>query len=86
LGQQVWVGDDSALRTKLINQFHSTAIGGHSRVHATYMRTKKLFQWRGLKIDVENFVKQCDVCQHAKHERTHLIGLLQPLPIPDGAW
>jgi hypothetical protein len=37
-------------------------------------------------MDVENFVKQCDVCQHVKHERTHPAGLLQPLPIPDGAW
>jgi hypothetical protein len=43
LGQQIWVGDNSALRTKLITQFHSTAIGGHSGVHATYMRIKKLF-------------------------------------------
>jgi len=35
---------------------------------------------------VENFVKQCVVCQQAKHEHTHPAGLLQPLPIPEGAW
>jgi hypothetical protein len=50
------------------------------------MRIKKLFQWCVLKVDVENFVKQCDICQYAKHERTHPASLLQPLPIPDGAW
>jgi hypothetical protein len=86
LGSQIWVGDNSALRTRLINAFHSTVLGGHSRVQATYYRIKKLFQWKGLKVDVENFVKQCSVCQHAKHERTHPAGLLQPLPVPDGAW
>jgi hypothetical protein len=81
LGQQIWVGDNSAIKTKSINQFHSNALGGHSGVEATYMRIKKLFQWRGLKLDVDNFVKQCQVCQHVKHERTHPAGLLQPLPM-----
>jgi hypothetical protein len=31
-------------------------------------------------------VKQCQVCQQAKHENTHPAGLLQPLPVPRGAW
>lgn len=35
---------------------------------------------------MENFVKQCVVCQQAKHENCKLPGLLCPLPIPDGAW
>ena len=35
---------------------------------------------------MENFVKQCMVCQQAKHDHTHPAGLLQPLPIPEGAW
>jgi hypothetical protein len=53
---------------------------------ATYYRLKKLFQWKGLKTDVENFIKQCQVCQQAKHEHNHPAGLLQPIPIPKGAW
>jgi hypothetical protein len=61
-------------------------VGGHSGIQATYQRVKRLFAWSGLKTDVENFVKQCGVCQHAKHELTHPAGLLQPLPIPKGAW
>jgi hypothetical protein len=27
-GEQIWIGDNSALRTKLISTFHSTALGG----------------------------------------------------------
>lgn len=39
-----------------------------------------------MKMDVDNFVKQCQICQQAKHENTDSVGLLQPLPIPQGAW
>lgn len=39
-----------------------------------------------MKLAVSEFVKQCDVCQHAKHSNQHPLGLLQPLPVPAGAW
>ena len=83
---KIWIGNNSATQTKLINAFHSSAIGGHSGVAATYQRLKRLFSWKGLKQDVDNFVKQCQVCQQAKHPHTHPAGLLQPLPIPTGVW
>jgi hypothetical protein len=35
-GSLIWVGDDSALKTRLIEAFHSTVVGGYSGVHATY--------------------------------------------------
>jgi hypothetical protein len=35
-----------------------------------------------MKQDVDAFVKQCSVCQQAKHELCKYPGLLQPLPIP----
>jgi hypothetical protein len=82
----IWIGDNSALRTKLITALHDSAVGGHSGVHATYHRVKKMFWWKGLKNDVTLFVAQCQVCQQAKSERVHPPGLLQPLPIPTGAW
>jgi hypothetical protein len=83
---KVWIAANSALQTKLISAMHSSAIGGHSGTKATYQRIKKLFYWKGIKSDVENYIKQCQICQQAKHEHTHPAGLLQPLPIPQGAW
>lgn len=83
---RVWIAANSALQTKLIAAFHSSAIGGHSGGKATYYRLKQLFSWKGLQRDVEYFVKHCAVCQQSKHELTHPAGLLQPLPIPQGAW
>jgi hypothetical protein len=39
-----------------------------------------------MKMDVENFIKQCNICQQAKHSHTHPMGLLNPLPIPKDIW
>jgi hypothetical protein len=55
-------------------------------VQETYLRIKKMFAWHGMKTDVDSYVKQCAICQQVKHERVHPAGLLQQLPIPDGAW
>lgn len=49
------------------------------------MRVHKLFAWIGLKQHVDSFVKQCTICQQAKHELVHPPGLLQLLPVPQGA-
>lgn len=47
---------------------------------------KNHFAWKGMKQAVEDFIKQCQVCQQAKHSHQHPAGLLQPLPIPEGVW
>lgn len=80
------MGSNSALQTKIISTFHDSTIGGHSGILATYQRVKRLFVWKGLKHAVEEFVQQCTVCQQAKHEHCAYPRLLQPLPIPSGAW
>lgn len=83
---KLWIGQNSALQTKLIAAFHSSAIGGHSGQAATYQRLKNHFAWKGMKKVVESFIQQCSVCQQAKHSNIHPLGLLQPLPLPEGVW
>uniref|UniRef100_A0A0A8YAL3 Integrase catalytic domain-containing protein n=1 Tax=Arundo donax TaxID=35708 RepID=A0A0A8YAL3_ARUDO len=39
-----------------------------------------------MKSDVHDFVQSCLICQKAKTDRARLPGLLQPLPVPRGAW
>jgi hypothetical protein len=85
LHNRVWIGGNTALQTKLIVAFHSSPIGGHSGVNTTYHKIKKFFHWKGMKQDAEEYIKQCAVCQQAKHEHTHPARLLQPRPIPEGA-
>jgi transposase InsO family protein len=83
---KIVVGDSSELRISIITNFHSTALGGHSREHATYKRIKLLFHWVGLKRDVIKFVKECATCQKNKSEHTPYPGLLKQMKVPEQAW
>lgn len=66
-GTLIWIGNNSALQTRLITAFHSSAIGWHSGVNATYHRIKQNFVWKGMKSDIDKYIKQCSICQHNKH-------------------
>ena len=83
---KVWVGQNSATQTRIIVALHASPVGGHSGQKATFHIVNKMFAWKGLKRDVINFVQQCSICQQAKHSHSHPAGLLQPLPVPEGAW
>lgn len=83
---RIWVGPSSELQHKLLTAFHSSAVGGHSGIPVTYARIKQLFAWKGLKQAVQDFVRQCVICQQAKSDRSRLPGLLQPLPVPTSLW
>lgn len=80
------IGDNLALQTKIIASLHDSAVGGNSGIQASYQRIKQLYYWPGLKLAVENYIKQCKICQQAKHTHHKPAGLLQPLPPPDAPW
>jgi hypothetical protein len=50
------------------------------------MDLKEKYWWNGMKVEVEQFVAQCDVCQGVKAEHHKPAGLLQSLPIPVWKW
>jgi hypothetical protein len=39
-----------------------------------------------MKRHIEDWIRQCQVCQQAKHEHNAPASLLQPLPVPDRPW
>lgn len=53
---------------------------------ATIRRIQSLFYWKSLIQDVRNFIHKCDACQRHKYDVAAYLGLLQPLPIPEGVW
>lgn len=76
----------SCLIPSLLQMYHDSVMGGHSRYIRTYKRMNGELYWRGMKKNVQEYVAQCIICQKNKSEFMSPAGLLQPLPIPERIW
>ncbi len=83
---RICVGATGDLRDKLIKHFHHLVTGGHSGVLHTYQRAKGHFYWVGMKRQMEEQIRKCEICAQNKVDTQAYPGLLQPLPIPVQIW
>ncbi|KAH6786813.1 hypothetical protein C2S52_006365 [Perilla frutescens var. hirtella] len=60
---RVVIGNTQELKAKILTTMHNTPYGGHSGINGTYMRLNEVFYWPGMKHDVEEMVKTCDIFQ-----------------------
>ncbi|KAD4585269.1 hypothetical protein E3N88_22870 [Mikania micrantha] len=70
----------------LLQEFHTTATGGHSGYYRTYIRLAANLFWPGMTSTVKQYVKECEVCQRFKASTLMPNGLLQPLAILEAIW
>ncbi|GBG58981.1 hypothetical protein CBR_g24330 [Chara braunii] len=70
------------LRAHFLDLAHGRS--GHFDMAKTYANLLRQFDWLGMKGTAEKFVAECQVCQRIKPWRQKPMGLLTPLPIPDG--
>ena len=84
--ERMVVGSSVMLRKEILQLWHDSVTGGHSGIDHTYRKVAALFYWRGMKEEVENYVKKCDVCQKSKYDHSASPGLLQPLQILALVW
>ena len=82
----IFLTKGSQLKKKILQASHDSPLVGHQGFTKTYRAIRERFSWKGLKEDVLQHVRECDVCQRNKGEMNHPTGLLHPLPIPKGKW
>jgi len=75
-----------ALLQNILQEFHSSLIGGHDGFARTLARISAQFYWPRMHKNIKSFVQQCLICQQAKIATTLPSGLLQLLPVPDAIW
>ncbi|KAL4027967.1 hypothetical protein IC575_011157 [Cucumis melo] len=84
--RRVCVPSDSAIKTELLSEAHSSPFSMHPGNMKMYQDLKRVYWWRNMKREVAEFVSKCLVCQQVKAPRQKPAGLLQPLSIPEWKW
>jgi hypothetical protein len=60
------VGNNVELKQQIMHWMHNSAAGGHSGRDNTSARIKSLFFWKGLVEDVQQYIRNCKICQTCK--------------------
>jgi hypothetical protein len=50
----------------IFREMHDNPLGGHLGMNRTYDRMKLFTSWPGMKMELEEYIRQCDVCQRNK--------------------
>ncbi|KAJ2891394.1 hypothetical protein MKZ38_000508 [Zalerion maritima] len=72
--------------TRLIKEVHEAKAHGHQGVWKTYQRLRQHHQFQGTRAQVEQVIRNCDLCKKSKAPRHKPYGELRPLQIPDAPW
>ncbi|KAL0533119.1 hypothetical protein IC582_030334 [Cucumis melo] len=84
--RRLCVPSDSAVKTELLSEAHSSPFSMHPGSTKMYQDLKRVYWWRDMKREVAEFVSKCLVCQQVKTPRQRPAGLLQPLSVPEWKW
>lgn len=82
----IWLPFPTPFTSILLEEFHSSPLGGHTGVTKAVHRLCQNFDWPRITADVCRFVAQCSTCQQTKYTTQKSAGLLQPFPIPSQVW
>jgi hypothetical protein len=53
---------DSSSITVILNDLHSSALGGHLGFKKLLKAVSSRFYWKGMHVSVKTFIKRCPVC------------------------
>ena len=81
-----WVPSNEPLRTRLVEDIHTSMAAGHPGREITYKMLARDYFWPGMSETIRRYLRNCDTCGRTKPWRDGLQGLLKPLPVPERIW
>jgi len=69
-----------------LKEYHDSPSAGNFGERPTYARLAAAFLWPGAHKFVQEWIKNCPICQHNKYLPKRKQGLLQPLDTPKQIW
>jgi hypothetical protein len=58
-----WSQED---KTRILREMHENPTGGHLGMNRTHERIKLFVTWSGMKQEIEDYVRRCEICQKNK--------------------
>jgi hypothetical protein len=83
---RIYVPSSRELRNLVLKEMHDVPYARHPGYQKMITVVRSQFFWPRMKKDVADYIARCMECQKVKSEHRHLVGFLQPLPIPDKKW
>ncbi|GBG80301.1 hypothetical protein CBR_g30669 [Chara braunii] len=80
--ERLCIPQDQRLRTLLLSECHDAR--RHFGFLKSYAALSQRFLWKEMRSEMLRYVDTCELCQRNKVQRKPPLGLLKPLPIPDG--
>ena len=73
---RVVVPDDLEVKSLLVSELHSIPYAAHLGVQRTIGKVRHYFWWKGMAVDIKEFVESCPTCQLEKTNHTQRKGSL----------
>jgi hypothetical protein len=70
----------------IFHEMDNVPYAGHPDYQKTMAGIKRHYFWPDMKKEIIEYIDRCMECQKVKAENRHLVGLLQPLTIPEWKW
>lgn len=67
------------MRATILNKFHNDPTAGHYGINRTTSRITPHYYWKGMRIEIANYVKSCIERQKYKPTNLKPAGLLQTI-------
>ncbi|KAJ9566907.1 hypothetical protein OSB04_002873 [Centaurea solstitialis] len=87
--QLLWYKDRLVLpksSASILEEFHRSSMGGHLGMERTFQKVAAKLFWPGMRSDIKEFVRNCEVCQRNKVLGGSSAGLLQPILLTLKVW
>lgn len=71
--------DNEADKLVILRDYHGSRFGGHFGIAKTLARIKNKYDWKGMRKDVQDFIRKCPKCQKNKVGRVTRMPLVMPV-------
>jgi len=82
----IYVPDHMPLRLRLLQIHHDPPAIGHPGQTKTFELLSRQYYWPTMRKDVDQFVRNCNICHRTKAIRHAPYGVLRPFSVPDWPW